>query len=65
MTIQQAIERLKNKDIPVIESNRKGFDYFIPYHNDEIPITEEENESMQGFGTHLLEKEIIEFAQTI
>ena len=65
MTIKDAMVILEKNNIPIFESNRKGFDYFIPYGGDEIPISEEENESIQAFGTHLSNLDVIEFSKTL
>ena len=63
--ISEAKNKLLNEDIEVLESNRKGFDYFIPELGDTIPISEEENEYIQGFGVHLTAQQLIEFADSI
>lgn len=65
MNIIEAITHLEKNDIPVLKSNRKGFDYFIQDTMDDIPISDAENEDTQSFGVHMLEKEIIEFAETV
>lgn len=65
MTIQQALKKLEENEIPCVGSNRKGFDFFIEDNADDIPITIEENESNQAFGVHLTEKDVIDFAKTL
>lgn len=65
MNLTEALAKLKEAEIPCTESNKKNFDYFIADNQDDIPISDEENEGIQAFGIHMTEKDIIEFAETL
>jgi len=65
MTINEAKETLKENEIPVMESIRKGYDYFIPDTMDDVPLSDEENEISQAFGIHMTETELIEFSMSL
>jgi len=65
MSIELAILKLKEKEIPCVDSRVKGYDYFIQDNGDDLSLTNEENEIAQAFGVHLTEQEVIDFSKTL
>jgi len=67
MTIKKAVKQLKDDGQLILPSNRKGFDYFVTSDADELPLgmTIAENEDLQAYGTHITNKEVIEWANSL
>jgi|APGre2960657444_1045066.scaffolds.fasta_scaffold14686_5 hypothetical protein len=65
MSIELAILKLKENEIPCVHSRVKGYDYFIQDNGDDLTLTDEENETSQSFGVHLTEQQVIDFSKTL